>query len=65
MDSWDSVFGSGKIVCKTLDAVTWKAHHVLTELLTMEEVGNRKFSLFVVYYCLHLARYLIKNSRKL
>lgn len=40
MDSWDSVFGTGKIVCKTLDAITWKADHVLTELVT--EGRNQK-----------------------
>ena len=40
MDSWDSVFGSGKIVCKTLDAIAWKADHVPTELVT--DGRNRK-----------------------
>ena len=53
MDSWDSVFGSGKIVCKTLDAIAWKADHVPTELVTdgrnwkKLETGYSSSSLFV------------------
>ena len=55
MGSWDSMLGSGKIFCKTLDAITWKADCVLTQLVTlMEEIGKQDITALC---CLLLAAF--------
>lgn len=45
MDGRDSMLGSGIVFCKTLDDITWKTDHVLTELMIlMEEVGKQNIT---------------------